>query len=70
MEPGLNQIVVPPTEVVKPKKKGKIILIIVLLVIAVAIGLYFGYQRLAVNPKSVFTSAINSTYDLVDGYFG
>ena len=68
MEPGLNQIVVPPTEVVKPKKKGKIILIIVLLVIAVAIGLYFGYQRLAVNPKSVFTSAINSTYDLVDGY--
>ena len=68
MEPGLNQIVVPPTEVVKPKKKGKIILIIVLLVIAVAIGLYFGYQRLAVNPKSVFTNAINSTYDLVDGY--
>lgn len=39
-----------------------------LLVIAVAVGLYFGYQKLAVNPKSVFTNAINGTYELVDGY--
>lgn len=68
MEDDLNQIVVPTTEVVKPKKRGKVILIIVLLVIAVAVGLYFGYQKLAVNPKSVFTNAINGTYELVDGY--
>ena len=68
MEDDLNQIVVPTTEVVKLKKRGKVILIIVLLVIAVAVGLYFGYQKLAVNPKSVFTNAINGTYELVDGY--
>ena len=68
MEDDLNQIVVPTTEVVKPKKRGTVILIIVLLVIAVAVGLYFGYQKLAVNPKSVFTNAINGTYELVDGY--
>lgn len=68
MEPDLNQIVVPTTEGKKTQKKGKVLLIIILLVIAIAIGLYFGYQKLALSPINIYKNAINGTYDLVDGF--
>ena len=53
----------------KPKKKrGKWFLILLLLIVAVAVGLYFGFQRLTANPLSVYRHAINETYELLDNY--
>ena len=52
----------------KTKKKGKIILIVILLIIAIAIGLYFGYQKLALNPLNFYTKVINKTYDLANNF--
>lgn len=50
------------------KKKGKIIAIIILLLIAIAIGLFYGYQKITTNPLSIYKKAINDTYELADNY--
>lgn len=69
-EEGVEQIKVPTIEEEpKPKRRlGKVILIIILLIAAIAVGLYFGLRRLTVNPISIYRSAINDTYTLIDDY--
>ena len=63
-----NVIQTTSNETKPKKKKGKIIVIILLLLIAIAIGLYVGIQKLTTNPMSIYKSAINETYDLVDNF--
>ncbi len=67
-ESNVEQIIVPNYEEKPKKKKGKVVLIILLLLIAGSIGLYFGYQKLNSNPLSIYKKAINTTYELLDGY--
>ena len=53
----------------KPKrKKGKVIIISILLIVAIAIGLYVGYEKVTSNPLNVYKKAINEVYDLASNY--
>ena len=56
-------------EDILPKKNTKKrIIIMVLMVIAIGIGLYFGYREITLNPFNVYKRAINETYDLASNY--
>ena len=56
-------------EDILPKKNTKKrIIIMVLMVIAIGIGLYFGYREITLNPFNVYKRAINETYDFASNY--
>lgn len=63
----LEQNVVVPEES-KRKKRKKILVILILLLIAIAVGLFLGYQRLISNPLSIYKKVINETYDLANNF--
>ena len=50
------------------KKRGKGIIIIILLIIAIAVGLYVGFEKLNSNPLSIYKRAINDTVQLLDNF--
>ena len=49
-----------------PKKR---LITSLLLVVAIAIGLWIGYQKVLSNPLSIYKRAINETYELMSNYF-
>ena len=56
-------------EDILPKKNTKKrVIIMVLMVIAIGIGLYFGYREITLNPFNVYKRAINETYDFASNY--
>ena len=64
---GIEESVITPEEP-KRKKSKKFLVILLLLIIAVAIGLFLGYQRLTSNPLSIYKKVINETYDLANNF--
>ena len=60
-----NGVITPPENQVNKKRKWNFIIGGILVLLAIAIGLFIGYQKLNSNPVAIYKNAINGVYDIL-----